>query len=315
MYRNPVKTQSFNKKYYKNAQKYIDGHCQFKNNIGSCDNLNIWPINFNDSKRVFQTFLDKKFDNFGKYQDAFDVDDPFLNHSCISPMLNIGLLSPLYIVNETLKIRTNISNTEGFLRQVVGWREYMRYLYEYHYDAIIESNNFKSERHFANHVWETQSFGLSPLDNEINKGILYGYSHHIIRLMVFLSVFVMMQIHPNDVYRWFMENISMDAYDWVMKSNIYCMGWYFPNAMVKPYISTSNYLIKMGNYPKGDWCIIWDALFYNFLTRNKKQLTGGSRIYMRNLAYFEKLPAAKQQEIVKMARHFINQNTEKIKLQ
>ena len=65
----------------------------------------------------------------------------------------------------------------------------------------------------------------------------------------------------------------MDAYDWVMKSNIYCMGWYFPNAMVKPYISTSNYLIKMGNYPKGDWCIIWDALFYNFLTRNKKQLT------------------------------------------
>lgn len=295
--------------YYKNASMYINNHTQFKNNPGSCDELHYWPITFEDAKHAFHLFIKERFHHFGKYQDAFDVNNPFLYHSCISPMLNIGLLCPQYIVHETLKIKSDITNTEGFLRQVVGWREYMHYLYEYHYDDIVKSNHFESHRRFANDIWYSQTFGIEPLDKEIQKGITYGYSHHIIRLMIFLNMFVLLQIHPEDVYRWFMENIAMDAYDWVMKTNIYCMGWYYTRAMTKPYISTSNYLVKMGNYPKGTWCQVWDALFYNFLLTNKNKLLNGSRVYLRNLAYFEKLPRGKQHQILATAKKFIESCT------
>lgn len=209
-------------------------------------------------------------------------------------MINIRLLYPSYIVDQISSVDTDITNKEGFLRQVVGWREYMRYLYEYHYDEI-NANHFLSLNKLPK-KWT--NFGLEPFDNEMKKGIEYGYSHHIIRLMVFLNLFVMMQIDPNDVYTWFMENIALDAYDWVMRSNIYCMGWYFTGAMVKPYISTSNYLLKMGNYPKGDWCKIWDALFYNFLSQNKHKLIGGSRVYLHNLVYYEKLHITKQKDML-----------------
>jgi|UniRef100_A0A6C0BGS1 deoxyribodipyrimidine photolyase-related protein len=295
--------------YYTNAIAYINNHPRFKNNQGSCDKLHTWPITFKDAKHAFHVFIKERFHHFGKYQDAFDVNNPFLFHSFISPMLNIGLLCPAYIVNETLKVKSDIANTEGFLRQLVGWREYMHYLYEYHYDDIITSNHFDSNRRFANVIWKSQTFGLVPLDSEIQKGITYGYSHHIIRLMIFLNMFVMLQIHPDDVYKWFMENIAMDAYDWVMKTNIYCMGWYFTRAMTKPYISTSNYLVKMGNYPKGEWCKVWDAMFYTFLTNNKSKLTGGSRVYLRNLAYYENLPANKQSEMQTTAKKFIESCT------
>lgn len=299
-------TKDVVKSYYDFAAKYINSHNKFRDNPGSCEKLGIWPITFKDSKNAFMGFLSTRFDNFGKFQDAIDVHDPFLFHSCISPMMNIGLLSSEYVLSAVLKDESDISNTEGFLRQVVGWREYMRYLYEFRYDEIIGSNHFGSVRRFAKHVWHTGSFGLGNLDHEIQKGMLYGYSQHIVRLMVFLNVFVMMQIHPEDVYKWFMENIAMDAYDWVMRTNIYCMGWYYTKAMTKPYVSTSNYLMKMGNYPKGKWCEVWDALFYNFLSRNKKKLIEGGSVYLRNLKYFENLPREKQQKILNVARDFIN---------
>lgn len=105
------------------------------------------------------------------------------------------------------------------------------------------------------------------MDLEIKKALKTGYAHHIIRLMIFLNAFKLMYIHPEDIYKWFMEIVSIDAYDWVMKSNIYCMGYYYENAMTKPYISSSNYILKMSNYKKEDWVNIWNALFYGYLHR------------------------------------------------
>ena len=127
--------------------------------------------------------------------------------------------------------------------------------------------------------------------------------------MIFLNIFVLMQVRIEDVIQWFSQVVSMDAYPWVMYSNIASMGFYDTRFMQKPYVSTSAYLLKMTNYPKGPWQEIWTALFYTFLHENKKKLVGGSAVYLRNLVYFEKKGVKEQDAIKDVARSFTNKVT------
>ena len=118
--------------------------------------------------------------------------------------------------------------------------------------------------------WYLGTTGLIVIDNEILKAIKYGYSHHIIRLMIFLNFMIINEIRPDDIYKWFMEVVSIDAYDWVMISNIYSMGYFSKIGMKRPYLSSSNYIIKMSNYKKdGKWDIIWDEKYRSFVKSRK----------------------------------------------
>ena len=280
-------------KYIKEAKIYVNKH--FKNNYGNVDDF-IFPITHKTSKKWLKSFIKHKLHNFGTYQDAItdkqnDISDAFLFHSALSPMINIGLLQPSEIIDEVRKYymkhkkTVDINNYEGYIRQIIGWREYQRFLYLYNYNDMKNSNYFGNKRKLT-HVWYNGETGVLPIDNTIKKTIKYGYLHHIERLMIMSNFMNLCQIHPQQIYQWFME-LFVDAYDWVMVGNV-TMGTFNDGGktMRKPYISSDNYIMNMSNYSKGDWNKIWDDLFYYFLDTHQKQLK--KTIYVRNLYYWKK---------------------------
>jgi len=261
-----------NKKYYDEGIKFSNRK-EFINHIGEAklETLQIYPINSIDAYEKYEYFLAKKLLKFGEYQDVIQDDNPFMYHSIISPMLNNGLLEPLKLLEIIKKYKTKVplSAYEGFIRQIIGWREYMRYIYLYKYNEIIKSNSFNNKNKLDK-SWYNATTGLYVIDNEIKKAIKYGYAHHIVRLMIFLNFMTLNETDPYYIYKWFMEVISIDAYDWIMISNIYIMGYYSKIGMRRPYLSSSNYIIKMSNYKKdGKWDIIWDTKFRNFVKSRK----------------------------------------------
>ncbi len=259
--------------YYKEGIEYSNSHL-FKEHVGNAtlENIKIYPITNKDAYNSFEFFLENNFKDFGKYQDVIQDTNPFMKHSLISPMLNNGLLNPsrLLEILKRYKNKISIEAYEGFIRQIIGWREYMRYLYLYKYELLIKSNNYKNNTKKIPVSWYNGTTGLIVIDNEIKKAITYGYSHHIIRLMVFLNFLLLTETKPYDIYKWFMEVVSIDAYDWVMVSNIYSMGHFSSIGMKRPYLSSSNYIIKMSNYKKDEkWNLIWDEKFRSFVKTNK----------------------------------------------
>lgn len=301
-----LEPKSYSSPSYQYARKYISSHHAFSSNPGSLDHLELWPITPQDTHEHLMDFIKKKLTSFGKYQDAMYTGESFLFHSTISPMLNIGILDVRYVISEVMKQEANvpINSLEGFIRQLIGWREYMRYLYIFHYERFMGhvERDVDKYRHLSTteyQKWVMGNTGLLPVDTEIQKCLRFGFTHHIVRLMVFLNMFILTRVHPQDIYKWFMEVVAMDAYDWVMKSNIYCMGYFYPDAMTKGYISTSNYILKMSNYPKGEWCKVWDALFYVYVMERKPSA------YLRNLAYFSTLSQGEKNEIIRVAKEWI----------
>ena len=268
-------------KYYIEAISYTNKN--FIDHYGECELLQTFPITTKDAERSFERFLEKSLLNFGKYEDAVMQNDPFMYHSVISPMLNVGILSPKYVLDKTLafynentpELEIPLSSLEGFLRQVIGWRFFMQTLYIKKHDELVSSNLPENSMTFKNpEAWYNGTTGILPIDEEIKKIRKYGYAHHIVRLMIIMNFFILCNIHPHEIYRWFMEVISMDAYSWVMISNIYAMGYFYPKVMSKPYISTSNYIVKMTNYKKdGHWDKIWNALYHNFVKNKPNSYT------------------------------------------
>jgi len=267
---NYINKTTFN--YYKEAIEYSQLPF-FKSHIGNptLETMKFYPITFKDSYLAFEYFLKNNLDKFGLFQDVIRSNNPFNYHSIISPMLNIGLLNPMKLIQicRSYQNKVSITSYEGFIRQLIGWREYMRYLYNYKYNELIVSNNHKNNKSIDN-SWYTATTGLFILDNEIKKAISFGYAHHIIRLMVFLNYLLLAETKPTDIYKWFMEVVSIDAYDWVMIPNIYSMGYFSSIGMKRPYLSSSNYLLKMSNYKKdGKWDIIWTDKFRSFVKTRK----------------------------------------------
>jgi deoxyribodipyrimidine photolyase-related protein len=258
-----------NKRYYEEGIKYS---LKFKGHIGNptLETIRIYPINSKDAYKAYEDFLKNNLDKFGLFQDVIQISNPFMYHSLISPMLNNGLLTPLNLIKIIRKYETkmDITNYEGFIRQIIGWREYMRYIYLYKYEELLK-NSFGNDKRLGKE-WYSGTTGLIVIDKEIEKAIEFGYAHHIIRLMVFLNFMIINEITPEDIYKWFMEVISIDAYDWVMVSNIYSMGYFSKIGMRRPYLSSSNYITKMSNYKKdGKWDVIWDDKFRSFVKSRK----------------------------------------------
>ena len=269
-----------NIKYYNAGIKYANSNL-FKSHIGNAtlEHLKIYPINSIDAYKAYKMFLNKNLKYFGLFQDVINDKNQFLYHSIISPMLNIGLLNPLKLILIIKKYRQLIplNSYEGFIRQIIGWREYMHYLYKYKYDELIIANNHKNYKKIDK-SWYNATTGVLVIDTEIKKAINYGYAHHIIRLMVFLNFLILSEINPNDIYKWFMEVVSIDAYDWVMIPNIFSMGYFSSIGMKRPYLSSSNYILKMSNYKKnGKWELLWNSLFRNFVKSRKVNF------YLRNI--------------------------------
>ncbi len=267
--------------FIKEAKGYIAKH--FPSSVG-CDKQFYYPTNFKEARIALSDFLQNKLDLFGPYEDAIVKNESFLFHSVLSPLINIGILSVSEVVQKTVEMfsKANIplNSTEGFIRQIIGWREFMRAMYFVRGNSDRTSNFFNHTNKLPKSFWDGTT-GIDPIDQTIQKIRNTGYCHHIERLMVLGNFMLLLEIDPNEVYQWFMT-FFVDAYDWVMVPNIYGMSQYANGGSMttKPYISGSNYIIKMSDYKKGEWSDIWDGLFWKFLKKHKSLFKNNLRTKM-----------------------------------
>ncbi len=291
--------------YFDEAKLYVEKY--FHSNYGSVDEK-LYPTNFEEARQWLNQFLKFRFAEFGPYEDAIVQHQHYLHHSLLTPVLNTGLITPDYIVKEVLKFAAKhkipIASTEGFIRQVTGWREFMRALYELRGVEARTKNYWKFKRKIPEAFWNGTT-GIEPVDEVIKKVLTTGYCHHIERLMVIGNFMLLCEFDPDEVYKWFME-LFIDAYDWVMVPNVYSMSQFADGGIMatKPYISGSNYIMKMSDHKKGEWQAIWDGLFWRFMSVHADFFNQNPRLGML-LRTFEKMPAEKRNNHINNAEKYL----------
>lgn len=245
---------------------------EFPNAIGEARPF-LYPTTFKEAKNALFDFINHRLAHFGDYEDAINQNESFLFHSVLSPLLNIGLLTPQEVIEATLssyqELHIPINSLEGFLRQIIGWREFIRCCYLLKGRSERSANYFQHKASVPKGFWNGTT-GIDPVDKTINRILKTGYCHHIERLMILGNFLLLTETNPRAVYDWFM-GYFVDAYDWVMVPNVYGMSQYADKGSMttKPYISGSNYILKMSDYSKGDWVDIWDGLFWRFLAKHQ----------------------------------------------
>ena len=293
-------------KFYKEAVTYVEKH--FDDNLGVLSDHPLYPHDFISAKQWLKTFLIERFDDFGSYEDAILQTESILNHSVLSPMLNNGLLTPFDVI-KSIEIHCQshcvpINSHEGLIRQIIGWREFIRGVYLV--KGVEERNhNFWGFNKKIPTSFYNGTTGITPFDDSIKKVLKTGYCHHIERLMILGNFMLLCECAPNAIYRWFME-LFIDAYDWVMVPNVYGMSQFADGGLMstKPYISGSNYIIKMSNYKKEAWCDIWDALFWRFMNKQRDFFLKNPRLGML-IKNFDKMPIEKQQNLMFTAENYL----------
>jgi deoxyribodipyrimidine photolyase-related protein len=281
----------------------------YSKNPGIIDLSFTYPTTFEESRQWLQDFLEHRFTDFGPYEDAIVEDEHFLHHSGLTAMLNVGLLTPKFILEKTLDYSQNnsipLNSLEGFIRQLIGWREFIRGVYVFR-GGRQRSTNFWNFSKTIPSAFYKGTTGITPVDTVIRKVVKTGYCHHIERLMVLGNFMLLCEINPDEVYRWFME-LFIDAYDWVMTPNIYGMSQFADGGLMatKPYISGSNYIVKMSNFSKGEWQKTWDGLFWRFLHVHRDFFQKNPRLGMlvRN---FDNMTKDKQKNHLYAADYFMN---------
>jgi len=301
-------TFTFPKKndHVEEAFSYVETH--FSTNYGILPDDWFYPINFSESDAWLTQFLEHRFEEFGDYEDAIVAGDNFLNHSVLTPMLNVGLLTPKRILEKTqdyaLNHNVRLNSYEGFVRQIIGWREFIRGIYEVKGVQERTTNFFGFTRRMPKSFY-TGNTGIEPIDTTIKKVLQTGYCHHIERLMILSNFMLLCEIDPDEVYQWFME-LFVDAYDWVMVPNVYGMGQFADGGILstKPYISSSNYVKKMSDYGKADWNQTWDALFWRFMSVHRDFLENNARMGLLYKSW-DKKTADERDEVITRAEDFL----------
>lgn len=220
----------------------------------------------------------------------------------------IGLIEPEMIVEAVLEKKDiiPINSLEGFLRQLIGWREFIRAVYLREGTTQRTANHFNFERTLPDAFWKGTT-GIVPVDNVIQKTIRHAYSNHIERLMIMGNFLLLCRISPDEVYKWFMS-FYIDAYDWVMVPNVYGMSQYADGGLMstKPYISGSNYVRKMSRFEKGEWCDVWDALFWTFIKDHQQEFSMNPRMNMM-LVQLNKMDAGKLKRMEMAKEGFLSE--------
>lgn len=293
--------------YEEDAVQWVDK--KFPNNPGSTEGgLLRYPITRKEAEIWLQNFLEERFCGFGTYEDAIVSQEFLLHHSLLSPLLNCGLLTPELVISSAINYafahKIPLNDVEGFVRQIIGWREFIRGLYIFH-GTQQRTGNYFNFTYELPATFYTGTTGILPVDDVIKKVISEAYCHHIERLMILGCFMLLTECHPHGVYQWFMEHF-IDAYDWVMVPNVYGMSQFADGGLMatKPYICASNYVLKMSNYQKGDWCEIWDALFWRFLARHKDKMKNNPRLSLL-LGQFNRKPQSDRQQQLNLAEDFL----------
>lgn len=257
------------------------------------------PVTPEDSRDWLDTFVAERLHDFGRYEDAMKADEPFLFHAIISPMLNSGLLTVEEVVAAATRTDAPLASVEGFIRQVIGWREYMRGMYRAH-PKLEHVNALHLEKRVERYWYSGQRMPSDlpiPVRTVLERVHRWGYAHHIERLMVLGNWFLLQGYAPRQVNAWFLA-LFVDAYDWVMVPNVMGMSQFADGGFVatKPYVSGGAYLQKMGSW----WPSAQDAkesvftdAYWAFLERHEDVLAGNHRLGLA-LAQMRKRRDAKE---------------------
>ena len=267
----------------------------FPNNIGTTKHFHL-PTKRRDAETFLDDFIENRLAHFGDFEDTMLKDELVMFHSVISPLINIGLIEPMQCVEKAIAQYENgrapINSVEGFVRQIIGWREFIYGCYwvkmsegDYH-----EENYFNHTRPLPDFYW-TGETKLNCLSNAIQKVLNFGYTHHIERLMVLGNFALLAGVQPKQINRWFWE-FYLDAYDWVVTPNVIGMSQFADGGFVatKPYCSGSGYIEKMSDYCKscafnpkektGEKACPFNYLYWDFLMRHEAKLRSNNRITM-----------------------------------
>ncbi len=282
---------------------------RFSKNPGSLSNKRLYPVTHKEASDWYKQFLTYRFYDFGIYEDAIVKESSILNHSILSPLLNVGLILPTEIIDRTLSFANEegipLNSTEGFVRQIIGWREFIRGMYMCK-GSYSRTRNFWGFKGKIPQSFYDGTTGIDPIDHTIKKVLETGYCNHIERLMVLGNFMLLCEFDPDEVYRWFME-LFIDAYDWVMVPNVYGMCMFADGGTfaTKPYIGGSNYIKKMSNYPKGEWEQIWDGMFWRFVMKHQDFFRANPRTSML-FHSLKKMSNEKRENHIRNAQLFIN---------
>ncbi len=292
------------------AEAKADVEACFSNHPGQLNSL-IYPTNHAGAAEWLDDFLQQRFQWFGDYEDAIEEGNGTLWHSVLTPMLNVGLLTPKQVLDRTLDFAKQnevpLNSLEGFVRQVIGWREFMRATYDAQGVQMRTTNHWGMKRSMPRSLYDGTT-GLPPIDDCIQRIRQTGYCHHIERLMVLGGFMFLCEIHPDAIYRWFME-MFVDSYDWVMVPNVYAMSQNADGGKIttKPYFSGSSYVRKMSHYVTGNWCEVWDGLYWRWIDLNRQKLASNARWAMM-CKMAEKMDASKMKAHHAAAEAFLSKH-------
>ncbi len=279
-----------------------------------------WPVNKEECLKLLQYFIENLLPHFGDFQDALHTDQKFLFHSRLSFAMNTKMLSPREVIHQVVnyykdnKDALDISQVEGFIRQILGWREYMRGVYWKEMPDYAQTNKLENNNPLPGFYW-TGNTKMNCLSHAINQSLEEAYAHHIQRLMITGNYALLTQTNPDEVDNWYL-GIYIDAIEWVEITNTRGMSQFADGGIVatKPYVSSANYINKMGNYCKechydpnekyGEKACPFNALYWNFLDTKKEHLKSNPRMGMM-LSLLEKKGDEEMLKIKQRAKHII----------
>lgn len=263
----------------------------FKDSFGEIDNFN-WATTHDEAWEQMNWFYKVYFKNFGSYQDAMKSDEPFMFHSLLSAYLNAGLLDPMECVIEAEKLYSAenipLNSVEGFIRQIIGWREFIRGIYWSNMPHYKELNYFENSRNLPKFFWSGKT-DMHCIQQSVDSTRKYAYAHHIQRLMVTGNFAMLAGISPSQICDWYLA-VYIDAYEWVELPNTLGMATFSDGGIVgsKPYAASGKYINRMSNYcssckhnPKNtleDDSCPFNYLYWNFLIQNSNSLSSNPRM-------------------------------------
>jgi deoxyribodipyrimidine photolyase-related protein len=311
--------------HVQDVMKLVGEH--FRGHPGQLDDW--WlPTTRRQALSWLRQFLDDRFYHFGPYEDALSNRGPWLFHSVLSPMMNMGLITPDEVLDRAVAVadekQVPINSLEGFVRQIIGWREFIRGIYREYSEKQEQANHFGATGKLTDH-WYDATTGIPPLDDAIRKAQRFGWTHHIERLMVLGNLMNLTGLHPHEAHRWFME-MYVDSSDWVMGPNVYGMALHSDGGIfaTKPYIAGSNYLRKMSAYKcprkptaaslhdgepvdgtgEATWCDVVDGLYWRFIDQHRATFVSNPRMSMMTRT-LDKLKPDRRKQIFGAAERFI----------
>lgn len=273
------------------TRQVMDEVAAYPHAVGTVDGFN-YAVTHVDAQRALETFIAERLTNFGPYEDSMSHEHGALWHSVLSPYLNIGLLAPLptarAVADAYERGDAPINSVEGFVRQVVGWREFMYWQYWRLMPGLVAMNHWGAERPMPTMFWDPDKTAMNCVKQVVRRVTDTGYNHHIERLMIVTNFCTLAGIQPQAVVDW-MKSHYIDAYDWVMQTNVVGMGLNADGGIIatKPYVASANYIHKMGDFctncsldrkkRHGENACPFNYLYWNFMLQHEDALRANPR--------------------------------------